>query len=131
MLQMKYTALVTVIAVAVTFYFSARVGIGRAKFDIKAPAMAGNPTFDRAVRVHANTVEQIVLFVPVLWIATSVAGDAWAAAIGSVWILGRLIYAAGYVAHADKRGLGMLVTLASTVVLVAISVWGVMQAFIV
>jgi len=56
---MKYTALITILAIVVTFYFSARVGAGRAKLGINAPAMTGNPTFDRIFRVHANTVEQI------------------------------------------------------------------------
>ncbi|HEY5622886.1 MAG TPA: MAPEG family protein [Gammaproteobacteria bacterium] len=128
MIQMKYTALVTILAVAVTFYFSARVGIGRAKLGIDAPAMTGNPTFDRTFRVHANTVEQIVLFLPVLWLSTAVVGDVWAAAIGVLWVIGRLIYARGYVAEADKRGPGMLVTLASTAVLSLVSIWGIIQA---
>jgi glutathione S-transferase len=83
MITMKYTALVTILAIVVTFFFSARVGAGRAKLGIDAPATTGNPTFDRIFRVHANTVEQIVLFIPMLWIATMVVGDVWAAAIGA------------------------------------------------
>ncbi len=129
MITMKYTALVTILAIVVTFYFSARVGAGRAKLGIDAPATTGNPTFDRIFRVHANTVEQIVLFIPMLWIAMMVVGDIWAAAIGALWIVGRLVYMSGYSADADKRGPGTLITLGSTGILTAISAWGVVQAF--
>ncbi|MGI9258092.1 MAG: MAPEG family protein [Gammaproteobacteria bacterium] len=129
MITMKYTALVTILAIVITFFFSARVGAARAKLGIDAPAMTGNPTFDRIFRVHANTVEQIVLFIPMLWIATMVVGDVWAAAIGALWVVGRLIYMSGYSVAADKRGPGMLITLGSTGILTVVSAWGVIQAF--
>ena len=131
MITMKYTALVTIAAVVYTFLLSGRVGMARTKTGINAPAMAGAPDFDKAFRIHMNTVEQLVLFVPVLWLAASVVGDLWAAEVGVVWIVGRLIYAAGYRKDVDKRGPGMLMTLASTAVLTVIALWGVVQAFIV
>ncbi len=131
MITMKYTALVTIAAVIYTFVLSARVGAARAKLGVDAPAMSGQPDFDKAFRIHMNTVEQLVLFVPVLWLAATVVGDLWAAGIGAVWIVGRLVYAAGYRKDVDKRGPGMLTTLASTAVLTVIALWGVVQAFIV
>ena len=130
MITMKYTALVTIAAVFYTFLLSGRVGLARGKTGINAPAMTGAPDFDKAFRIHMNTVEQLVLFVPVLWLAASVVGDLWAAEIGVVWIIGRLIYAAGYRKDVDKRGPGMLITLASTAVLTIVALWGVIQAFI-
>ncbi len=71
-----------------------------------------------------NTVEQLVLFVPVLWLATSVVRDLWAAEIDVVWIVGRIIYAAGYRKDVDKRGPGFMITLLSTAILTAIALWG-------
>ncbi len=129
MIVMKYTALVTIAAVVYTFLLSGSVGMARTKSGINAPAMAGAPDFDKAFRIHMNTVEQLVLFVPMLWLAASVVGDQWAAGIGVVWVVGRFIYAAGYRKDADKRGPGMLITLASTAVLTVVAVWGVAQAF--
>ncbi len=131
MITMKFTALVTIAAVVYTFLLSGSVGMARTKTGINAPAMAGAPDFDKAFRIHMNTVEQLVLFVPVLWLAVTVVGDLWAAGIGAVWIVGRLIYAAGYRKDVDKRGPGMLMTLASTAVLTVVALWGVVQAFIV
>ena len=129
MITMKYTALVTIVALVYTFLLSGRVGAARAKTGINAPAMTGQPDFDKAFRIHMNTVEQLVLFVPVLWLAASVVGDLWAAGIGVVWIVGRIIYAEGYRRDVDKRGPGMLTTLASTAVLTVVALWGVAQAF--
>ena len=129
MIVMKYTALVTIAAVVYTFILSGFVGAARAKTGVNAPAMAGQPDFDRAFRIHMNTVEQLVLFLPVLWLATSVVGDLWAAEIGVVWIVGRLTYAAGYRKAVEKRGPGFLITLLSTAILTAIALWGVIQAF--
>jgi len=52
--------------------------------------MSGEPEFDHAFRVHGNTMEQLVLFVPLLWLGATVLGDAIAATIGVVWIVGRV-----------------------------------------
>ena len=130
MITMKYTALVTVVALGLTFFLSGRVGALRAKLGVPAPAMSGAPAFDRAFRVHMNTVEQLVLFVPVLWLATAVLGDAIAAGIGSVWILGRVIYANAYAKDAAGRGPGMLLTMLTTAVLTLVTLWGIVQAFL-
>jgi hypothetical protein len=79
MIVMKYTALVTIAALVYTFILSGLVGAARAKAGVDAPAMTGQPDFDRAFRIHMNTIEQLVLFIPILWLATSVGGDVWAA----------------------------------------------------
>lgn len=129
MIVMKYTALVTIAALGYTFILSGLVGAARAKAGVDAPAMTGQPDFDRAFRIHMNTIEQLVLFIPVLWLATSVVGDVWAAEIGVVWVVGRVIYAAGYRKDAEKRGPGFLITLLPTAVLTVITLWGIGQAF--
>jgi len=126
---MKYTVLITIVALVYTFILSARVGARRLKLGIDAPAISGQAEFDIAFRIHMNTIEQLVLFIPMLWIAVTVVGDVWAAAIGAIWVIGRIIYAIGYTAGIDKRGPGMLITVLSTVALTVISFWGVVQAF--
>jgi len=129
MIVMKYTALVTVAALVFTFLVSGRVGSMRVKFGVSAPTTAGQPDFERAFRVHMNTIEQLVLFIPLLWLASGVIGDLWASAVGAVWIVGRIIYAGGYWKAADKRGPGMIITIISTGVLGLATLWGIVQAF--
>ena len=125
-MPMKYTALVTITAVVFTFVLSGRVGKMRAKLGIDAPSSTGSPQFDRAFRIHMNTVEQLVLFIPVLWLSTSVLGDLLAAGIGSIWIVGRVIYANAYLINPANRRPGMIVTLMATGVLMLATLWGIL-----
>ncbi len=125
MIPMKYTALVTITAVVFTFILSCRVGKMRAKLGVDAPLSTGSSEFERAFRIHMNTVEQLVLFVPLLWLSTSVLGDLLAAGIGSIWIVGRVIYANAYLRNPANRRPGMIVTLMSTGVLMLATLWGI------
>lgn len=67
---MNYVILVTVLASIQFTFFGALVAIARGKLGVAAPAMSGPPEFDRLVRVHLNTLERLVLFVPLMWMAT-------------------------------------------------------------
>ncbi len=129
MITAKVTALVTIAAILYTFLLSARVGALRGKTGVAAPATSGDPLFERAFRVHLNTVEQLVLFLPVLWLAVAVVGDAWTGLIGAVWLAGRIVYATTYMRDPAKRGPGMLVTLAATLTLTGITLVGIVRAF--
>ena len=129
MIAMQYTALVTLAALVFTFGLSGPVGALRNKLGVSAPAMSGQPEFDRAFRVHMNTIEQLVLFIPLLWLATNVLGDVIAAGIGVVWIVGRVIYANAYLKSADSRGPGMIITILATGALAVATLWGIIQGF--
>jgi len=105
-----YTALVTVLALFVYIWVTLKVGGARAKFGVKAPSIDGPPDFQRVFRVQQNTVEQLVLFLPSLWLFASGWGDAWAALIGVFWPVGRVIYAQTYYKAAEKRAAGFALT---------------------
>lgn len=129
MIVMKYTALVTIAALMYSFFLGARVGVLRGKHGIKAPATTGHPEFERGFRVHQNTNEQLIIFIPLLWLGAQVVGDIWAAAIGTLWICGRIIYARAYMAGGN-RGTGMAATALATAALAVISLFGVVRAFL-
>jgi glutathione S-transferase len=102
----QFTALVTCLAVAYCFFTGFQVGKARAKFGIKAPAVTGNPDFERVYRVQMNTLEWMPIFLPSLWLFALYISDPVAAAIGVVWIAGRILYMTGYSQAANKRGRG-------------------------
>ena len=102
----QFTALVTCLAVAYCFFTGFQVGKARAKFGIKAPAVTGNLDFERVYRVQMNTLEWMPIFLPSLWLFAVYISDPVAAAIGVVWIAGRILYMTGYSQAADKRGRG-------------------------
>ncbi len=107
---MEILFIVSLLAVMQFVVFGALVGRARSKSGIKAPATTGDATFERYFRVHYNTLEQLVGFFPGLW-AFGLFIDAYiAAGIGVVYLIGRIIYARGYVADPAKRGPGMLLS---------------------
>jgi uncharacterized MAPEG superfamily protein len=112
------TGLVTLFAVIFYFFAGARVGILRGRHGIKAPACSGHPAFDRAYRVQVNTLEQLGIFLPLLWLTAlfPVGLRFLAPAIGLVWILARILYSRAYLADPETRviwaGLGGLCNLA-------------------
>ena len=101
-----FTALVTCLSILCYFYTSILVSRARTAFGIKAPAVSGNPDFERAFRVQMNTLEWMPIFLPSLWLFAFYINDALAAALGVVWIVGRVLYVTGYSQAAAKRGLG-------------------------
>ena len=98
-----YTAIVTLLAVAFYFFLATRVAVAHGKFDIKLPATTGNPEFERVFRVHANTLEWMPTFLVPLWLCAVYLNDIVAAALGLVWIGGRVLYFAGYRQAVEKR----------------------------
>ena len=130
MIAMPFTALVTVAALVLTFVLSLRAGNMRRKHGVKAPASTGHPEFEAANRIHQNTIEQLVLFLPVLWLALYVLGDAITGLIGAVWIIGRIVYANAYARDPATRGPGMSITMLPTAVLLLASLWGIFRGFI-
>ena len=89
---------------------AALVGRARAKYGIHAPAMTGHPDFERANRVHVNTLENLIIFVPAVWIFASYVSVRWAAILGFIFVVARAVYAIGYLRAAEKRSIGAAVT---------------------
>src|SRR5215471_12156754 len=80
-------AIDTLLAILVAFVAAGRVGQLRAKYGIQAPACAGHPDFERAFRMHANTLENLVLFIPLLWLAAVFFGGQVPFWVGLVWVV--------------------------------------------
>jgi glutathione S-transferase len=118
-------AIDTLLAVIVTFALGGRVGYMRAHHKIEAPATTGHPQFERTFRTHANTVENLVLFLPLLWVATIFYGGTIPFWFGIAWVLSRLIYAWGYSQeNAQLRGPGLGIGLLSMLGLLVLSAIG-------
>jgi glutathione S-transferase len=101
-----FTALVTCLTIAFYVFASIRVSRARMAYGVKLPATTGNADFERVYRVHINTLEWLPIFLPSLWLFASYIGDASAAALGLVWIVGRILYMIGYMKAVEKRGPG-------------------------
>lgn len=116
---MEALAIVTILILIEYFVFSALVGKARVQHQVKAPATSGPPEFERYFRVHQNTLEQLVLVLPSMWIFGYYVQAQIAAGLGLLFIIGRVLYLRGYVADPEKRGRGFGVgILAASILLV-------------
>jgi len=120
------TSAVTVLAILFYIVAAYRVGTMRSKHNIEAPAIAGHPEFERALRVQTNTLEAMPVFLPALWLATVYFKPlGWLpSAIGALWIVGRVIYMQGYMAAPSKRSLGFGISALAQVLLLVLAIIG-------
>src|ERR1700748_1506822 len=130
------SGVVTVLAVLLGIYTMMLVGRMRGKHGVHAPAVTGAPEFERAFRVQMNTLEQYVMFLPVLWLATvyPVLSGYLAPGLGLIWLVGRVLYVRGYMAEAAKRSSGFLIAGVALLALLAclwLSIVGIVHACLV
>ena len=115
---MELIAIVTGLAVLQCFFFAFQVGQARQKHGIDAPTISGNPEFERAFRIHANTIEQLVVFLPGLWMFGYYVNVQVGAGIGVLFIIGRFVYRSAYLGDPKNRTAGFGIGALTMVVLV-------------
>jgi len=125
---MELIAVVSGLIVLEYFILTMLVGKARAKSGIDAPVMTGDPGLERALRVQLNTLEQLVIVLPGLWLFGSYISATWGAGLGVVFILGRALYAQAYMSDPGRRGTGFLIGLLATVVLLLGGIYGAIMA---
>ncbi|MDH3614785.1 MAG: MAPEG family protein [Gammaproteobacteria bacterium] len=107
---MDWITIVTVLAILQFVWFGIQVGSLRAKHEIKAPSMSGAPEFERMFRIHYNTMEQLVVFLPALWLYAHMVNPVWGAGFGVVYLIGRFVYRAAYLKDPAGRSAGFTLT---------------------
>lgn len=116
---MEWVAIVAALAGIEYLVFVLLCGQARGRYGVAAPATTGDPAFERYFRVQANTVEQLVVFFPGLLLFASYASELGAALLGVVFVVGRALYARGYLVDPARRGPGFALTLLANAVLLA------------
>lgn len=125
-----FTLLILLLLVVLQVWMMGRVAQQRGRSGIKAPAMTGDPALERAIRVHLNTLEQLGLFLPALLVCAVYMGDLPSAAVGLVWLIGRVWYAIGYQQAAAKREWGFGVTFLALAAAWLLGAYGLVMAMI-
>jgi glutathione S-transferase len=115
---MPYVDIVTALALLQFIVFGFKVGRARGRYGVKAPAVTGNETFERHFRVQQNTLEQLIVFLPGLYLFSHYWSPVVAAVLGVIYLVGRELYAMTYVKDPAKREVGFGLTFLPTVVLV-------------
>jgi uncharacterized MAPEG superfamily protein len=121
---MEPVAVVILIALLEYVAFGMLVGRARGLYGVKAPAVTGHEIFERYFRVHYNTLELLVAFVPAIWLFGTYVSPAWAAGLGLLYVVGRVLYLRGYVADPAKREIGFGMSVLPIIVLLVGGLWG-------
>ncbi|WP_445173673.1 MAPEG family protein [Microcoleus sp.] len=125
-----WPSLITVSALILYFVVTINVGRARFKYKVSPPQVTGNPDFERVLRVQQNTLEQMILFLPSLWLFSQFISPIWGAGIGAVWIIGRILFAWGYYQAAEKRAAGFGISTLATLALLGGSLTGIIMALL-
>jgi glutathione S-transferase len=114
---MPWIELVTILAILQFMVFGMLVGSARGKYKIKAPATTGHDLFERVYRIQMNTLELLISFLPALWLATRYWSPNLVAAIGAVYLVGRVLFYWGYINPSRSRTLGFVLSISPVFIL--------------
>ena len=106
-----YPGILSSVALLVYYFTLFKSGMARGRFEVPAPSHDGPEEYVRHVRAHQNTVEHLAMFLPGLWLFALAVDPIWAAGIGAIWPVGRLMYALGYYKAPEKRSIGLYISM--------------------
>jgi len=124
---MEYATLIVLLALLQYTWFTMRAGMGREKYNIKAPACTGHEAWERLFRVQQNTLEQLIVFIPACYAFAWFLSPLWALILGAVFIIGRFLYSAEYVKEPKTRVLGMMLTFLPNAALIVGALFGLIK----
>jgi len=122
---MAFVAFVTLLLIMQYLYFMAMVGMARGSTGVQAPAMTGDPLFERSLRVQLNTLEQLMITLPAMWVCATYFSATFAGIMGLVFFIGRFVYRSAYLADPTTRGTGMMIGFSANLALLLTALWGV------
>ena len=125
---MDQVAVVTGVLLLQYFVFMMLVGAARGRSGVQAPAISGDPVFERTLRVQQNTLEQLLIVLPSMWLFGSYFGETIAASLGLVFFVGRILYYRGYVVEPGKRSVGFGIGFLATIALLLGALGGAVKA---
>jgi len=121
---MDNATLIVLLALLQYVFFTARVGLGRGKYKIDAPACEGDENWERLFRVQQNTMEQLIVLVPATFAFAYYMSSTWVLVPGAIFIVGRFMYSTEYIKDPKTRTPGMVLTMLANVVLVLGALFG-------
>ena len=122
---MDFVAFTTLLLLAQYLFFMAMTGKARDEIGIKAPATTGDETFERILRVQLNTLEQLMVTLPSMWLCAFYFSSSFAGIMGLVFFTGRVLYRKAYIADPGTRTTGMIMGFLANILLLITALFGV------
>lgn len=127
---MSYVALVTLLLLIQYMYFTLQAGMARGKDTVVAPATTGDEMYERKSRVQINTLEQLAVTLPAMWVCAHYFRADVAAVLGGIFFLSRFAFSALYIKDPKSRAPGFIPGFFANVGLVICSLFGVISQLI-
>ena len=128
----QYSLLALATCLIAIFYLTTTVMVGytRTKTKIQPPAMTGNIELEKAVRVQMNNLENMIYFLPMVWLFGFFVNSFWGGIVALLWLLGRIIYSIGYYRDVKSRSLGSIFYAPSILIVIFGTLYGVIMTMI-
>lgn len=127
---MAYVALVSLLLLIQYFFFVMQAGMARGKDTVVAPATTGDEMYERKSRVQMNTLEQLIITLPAMWICAHYFSANVAAILGFVFLIGRFIYSFMYINEPKSRAPGFIIGFFANIILIGCALYGVVLKMI-
>ena len=125
---MVYVALVTLLILLQYFFFVIQAGFARGKDKVVAPAITGDEMYERKSRVQINTLEQLIITLPSMWICAHYFRADVAAIAGVAFLIGRFIYSVLYIKNPKSRAPGFVIGFFANITLIGCGLYGVISS---
>jgi len=127
---MVWVDIVGLLAIVQLIVFGILVGRARVTYGVPAPAITGHPMFERYYRVQMNTIECLIALLPGMWLAAKYWSPRWAAILGVIYLVGRLVYLRGYLSDPKKRSFGFMLSMVPALVLIIAAIVGAIRVLL-
>jgi len=124
---MVWVSAVVLLAILQYMVVGMLVGRARVRYGVAAPACTGHPMFERWFRVHQNSLEMLIAFVPAIWLFGWWVSPTWAVAIGLLFVAARIIYSVQYISDPKTRTFGAGLSFLSVLALVVGGIVGLVR----
>lgn len=124
---MEKVALLVLLSLVQYIYFSIKVGANRGKLGVPAPAVSGNEVWERLFRVQQNTLEQLIIFIPAIYIFAAYLSTKWALIPGGMYLIGRQLYSMSYAKDPKTRTIGFSLTFLASIILILGGLFGILK----
>jgi glutathione S-transferase len=113
--QYPLTSFATAASSLLLFGLGIVTGVSRSKYGVKPPATTGHIEYEKRNRAHYNTIESALVTLPSAWLVAGFSGnDLLAGGLTLTWVIGRILFAIGYIKAPEKREVGGIVSILSS-----------------
>jgi glutathione S-transferase len=126
---MQFPIFVTLVTLITYQILSISVSAARGKYKITAPATTGNINFERVYRTHLNYLENLVIFLPLVWIDSLEFGGSIFFLVPAIsWLISKILFSVAYIKNWDFK-VKLAFNIGATISVLTLFILGIISLF--